>query len=194
MPWRPLAAAGRWLRELRTVLAFLREHRGAARVARDRLAELARDKHVLVATRLPGTTDGPPYAMTVIQPGGAITSVHAGWFVAAPPDEREARLQAHAEAVRAAMEALAVALPAVRLVASASVLAATAGAGVTAYIDLVPEAGWRAALLRAAWPFLLPPLLGLVIRLAARLWLRRQLARLDGQPVAAEPPKASILR
>ena len=146
MPWRPRAAAGRWLSDLRTVLAFLREHRGVPRAAHDRLAELARDKHVLVATRPPGATDGPPCAVTVIQPGGAITSVHAGWFGAALPDEREARLQAHAEAVRAAMVALAVALPAVRLVTSTSVLLATAVAGVAAYARLEPESGWRAAL------------------------------------------------
>jgi hypothetical protein len=73
MLWRLRAAAGRWLRDLRTVLSFLREHHGVPREARDRLAELARDKHVLVATRLPGATDGPPCAVTVIQPGGAIT-------------------------------------------------------------------------------------------------------------------------
>jgi len=194
VPWRPRAAAGRWLSDLRTVFAFLREHRGVPRAAHDRLAALARDNLALVATRLPGATDGPPCAVTVIQPGGAITSVHAGWFGAALPDEREARLQGHAEAVRAAMVALAVALPAVRLVASTSVLLATAVAGVAAYARLAPEAGWRAALFRAAWPFLLPPLLGLAIRLVVRLWLRRQLAHLDGQPVAAGPPSTSIIR
>ena len=195
MPWRPRAAAGRWLSDLRTVLAFLREHRGVPRAAHDRLAELARDKHVLVATRPPGATDGPPCAVTVIQPGGAITSVHAGWFGAALPDEREARLQAHAEAVRAAMVALAVALPAVRLVTSTSVLLATAVAGVAAYARLEPEFG----VARRPLPRRVAVRAAAAARAGDPLW--SSASGCDGSwpiwtanPSPREPPSASIIR
>jgi hypothetical protein len=73
-----------------------------------------------------------------------------------------------------------VALPAMRLVARAVVLAATPLAGLAAYADLRRGAGWR-ALLVAAWPFLLPPLLGRLVRFTVRLRLRRLLARQASQ-------------
>ena len=186
MPWRPRAAAARWLSDLRTVLAFLREHRGVPRAAHDRLAELARDKHVLVATRPPGATDGPPCAVTVIQPGGR-HHLGARRLVRRRPPRRARGAAAgprrggprrHGGARRRVAGG-----PARRKHLRA---ARDGGCRRRGLCPPGARVGVARRPLRAAWPFVLPPLLGLAIRSVVRLWLRRQPAHLDGQPVQRE--------
>ena len=196
MPWRPRAAAGRWLSDLRTVLAFLPEHRGVPRAAhRLRLARagagqarpgrhapprrhgratLRRDRHParrghhLWCTPAGSAPPSPTSARRGCRPTPRRSA--PPWWRSPSRCRRSGSSQAPPCCSRR------------RLPASRPMPAWSPSRG-GAPPSFAPRG--RSCCRRC---------FGLAIRSVVRLWLRRQLAHLDGQPVAAGPPSTSTIR